>query len=535
MPFNPTPEQKMILSHDPRQHARVLAGPGTGKSTTMVALLSSLLKNDDSLRLRMLTFTRAAAAELADKISSHTEKVEHPTTIHSFAISILLSNQGIGGFPEPLRIADKWEFNTVVRPTLASRIGINVKLLDSLIQEMASNWESLINKTDPIIKDIDRIHFRGAWNEHRRILGYTLLQELPYALLRALENHEDINGISFDILLVDEYQDLNACDLKIIRLLSEKGGCRIMGAGDDDQSIYSWRKAAPEGIRRFFDDYENALDYPLSVSLRCGKKIIQWANYIIQGDPDRPVDRGVLKPYPSSPDGEVALLRFKGEKSEASGIARLVKGLINKNGVEPKDILVLIRTDHNGMFSNPIRQEIEKLGIKCTDPSYIYSLLADEGNRCLVELLRLLINPKDSISWASILHIMKNVGKSFYQYIYEKAKESGITFAEELLSGYEEEYLGAPSSANRVKNTMDVILPWLEENELPEKKPNEGWGSWIIELAGKNDVLHKPTTEFSELLLKLDKLSEGEQSLERYLGQIEPLGKDLAQAHRARV
>jgi len=313
-------------------------------------------------------------------------------------------------------------------------------------------------------------------------------------------------------------------------LLNEKRGCRIIGAGDDDQSIYSWRKAAPEGIRRFLDDYENAIDYPLSVTLRCGKKIIQWANYIIQGDPDRPVDRGVLKPHPSSPDGEIALLSFRGEKSEASGIAKLVQGLINKNGVEPKDILVLIRTDHNGMFSSPIRQEIEKLDIQCTDPSYIYSLLAEEENRYLIELLRLLINPKDSISWASLLHLTKNVGNSFYQHIYEKAKESGKTFAEVLFSDYEEEYSGAPTSANIFRNTMDVILPWLEENELPEKKPNEGWESWIVELAGKDDVLPKPTSEFSELLLKLDKLSEGEQSLERYLGQIEPLGKDLAQA-----
>jgi len=139
MPFDPTPEQKMILSHDPRKHARVLAGPGTGKSTTLVALLTQLLKNDDSLRLRMLTFTRAAAAELSDKFSSHSEKVKHPSTIHSFAISILLSNQGIGGFPEPLRITDKWEFKFVVCPTLASRIGINVRLLGRLIQEMASN------------------------------------------------------------------------------------------------------------------------------------------------------------------------------------------------------------------------------------------------------------------------------------------------------------------------------------------------------------------------------------------------------------
>ena len=71
MTFDPTAEQKTILRHNPKRHARVLAGPGTGKSTTMVALLNRLIQRDDSLRVRMLTFTRAATAELADKVATH--------------------------------------------------------------------------------------------------------------------------------------------------------------------------------------------------------------------------------------------------------------------------------------------------------------------------------------------------------------------------------------------------------------------------------------------------------------------------------
>ncbi len=530
MPFDPTPEQRTILSHDPKRHARVLAGPGTGKSTTMVALLNRLLEKDDSLRVRMLTFTRAATAELAKKVSSHSEETIRPSTIHSFAISVLLRNPGTGGFPEPLRIADTWEFKTVVRPTLANRAKVRVRLLDSLIQEMASNWESLTDETDHEISDADRTRFRGAWNEHRRILGYTLLQELPYALRRALHDHDDLDGIDFDLLIVDEYQDLNACDLEILKLLSGKVGCRIIGTGDDDQSIYSWRKAAPEGIRRFPDDYEQAKDYSLSVTLRCGKKIIEWANYVIQGDPDRPTDRAVLDPLPGSPSGEVALLCFRGEKTEAKGIAELVQGLVEEERVEPQNILILMRTDYNGTFSKPIRQELEKLGIPCTDPSYILALLEQEENRRLLEPLRLLVDPRDSISWASILHLTEHVGRSFCQYIYDRAKARGMTFAAELLAAYEDDFSGAPSSANRVKDVMAAILSWLEENELSEEQPEEGWGHWIIELAGKDDVVPAPTAEFHNLLQELDELSEGEQSLGRYLGQIEPLGKDLAQA-----
>ena len=190
---------------------------------------------------------------------------------------------------------------------------------------MAANFESLTDEQDLGITDTERNRFRGAWNAHRRVLGYTLLSELPFALRRALKGHDDLDGIDFDLLLVDEYQDLNACDLDVLRLISEQGGCAVIGTGDDDQSIYSWRKAAPEGIRRFPNDYDPASDYSLSVTLRCGKSIIEWANHVISGDPDRPLDHPTLNALPDSPDGEVALLRFKNDRAEAKELLSLLR------------------------------------------------------------------------------------------------------------------------------------------------------------------------------------------------------------------
>ena len=111
--FEPTPEQSTILAHDPGQHARVLAGPGTGKSATLVALVDQLLSSTEAPRVRLLTFTRAATGELAKKVSAHpAAAAERPSTIHSFAISVLVRNPGAGDLPEPLRIADDWEYET---------------------------------------------------------------------------------------------------------------------------------------------------------------------------------------------------------------------------------------------------------------------------------------------------------------------------------------------------------------------------------------------------------------------------------------
>src|SRR4051794_29003009 len=118
--YAPTPEQAAILHHDPRRAARVLAGPGTGKSATVVALIDELLGGSPAPRVRLLTFTRAATSELAKKVSGHpAAAAERPSTVHSFAISVLLRNPGSGDFPEPLRLADDCESDAIVKPTLA--------------------------------------------------------------------------------------------------------------------------------------------------------------------------------------------------------------------------------------------------------------------------------------------------------------------------------------------------------------------------------------------------------------------------------
>jgi len=184
MAYLPTGEQTAILGHDHHRHARVLAGPGTGKSATLVALVDRLLEGNPAPRIKLLTFTRAATAELAKKVSEHpAAAAERPSTIHSFSISVLLQNPGTGDFPEPLRIADKWEDAEIVRPTLARLVGVRVDKLNELIWEMAANWESLHPHESPRVDPARRARFNGAWGEHRQIYGYTLLDDSAPASL----------------------------------------------------------------------------------------------------------------------------------------------------------------------------------------------------------------------------------------------------------------------------------------------------------------------------------------------------------------
>lgn len=527
MVFNPTPEQALILQHDISRHARILAGPGTGKSATVVALIEKVLSAERPPRLKLLTFTCAATSELAQKIAEHpAAATQRPSTIHSFAMSVLLRNPGVGAFPKPLRLPDDWEQSQIVDPTLARLVGVKqVVLTRQLIPEMASGWEHLDEIRSLEVNAQLRARFVGAWHEHRRIYGYTVLAELPFRLREALRDHPDLRGVDYDLLIVDDYQDLNACDLEVLRLVAERG-CRIIGTGDDDQSIHGFRGAAPEGIRRFPNDYAQSLDYPLSLTQRCGRRIVEWANYVIQGDPNRP-HRRELRCADGAPEGTVALLSFENHDAEVRGIVDLIQHLIDRDGLKPSGILVLFRTDYHWQFSKLIRQELDQRDIPSFVPTVVDELMNSPSNRRLIEILRLLSNKTDSVAWASLLRLTPGIGMTFGDYIYGRARDADRRFGVTLLEAHGEGFPNANKAvAKRAADLVNGVLAWLGKRAVPDDQPEHGWGAWIIETAG-GSVAPAPTRQFSELLLKLDEVVDDALDLDRYVSQIGPLGRDL--------
>jgi superfamily I DNA/RNA helicase len=122
--MNPTAEQLAVMAHDPSCHGRVLAGPGTGKSTASVGLFKQLMQTHPDLQVRMLTFTRAATAELAKKVGSTEVEPILPSTIHAFALSLLMRNPDTSNLPTPIRIPDSWEVEELIRPHLAHRLRV---------------------------------------------------------------------------------------------------------------------------------------------------------------------------------------------------------------------------------------------------------------------------------------------------------------------------------------------------------------------------------------------------------------------------
>jgi DNA helicase-2/ATP-dependent DNA helicase PcrA len=526
-PFVPTEEQNAILQHEVGRHARILAGPGTGKSATIIAWLS----HHNPVGARLLTFTRAATGELVNKLRAREDiQIETPSTIHAFCISVLMRNGGVGEFPRPFRMADDWETDTIVETSLARRLGIQKRDVGKLFLELAANWESLDPAEPADVAPDARVRFMGGWREHRQIMGYALLAELPFALRSALRDHPDLEGVEFRVLVVDEYQDLNACDLDVLRRIAARG-CAIIAAGDDDQSIYSFRKAHPQGIRNFLDEYPGAVAYPLTLTRRCARRIVEWANYVIQGDPDRPVERGALQCAPAAIDGEVGLLGFPSNVAEARGIARLVRHLITDRDVPAEEILILVRSDHNGQFTQPIKDELTRLNIPFSDPRELREILAEPQNRRALSILRLLVNREDSLAWASLLHLADGIGDTFFTYVYDRARPAGAPFGRALLETYREEFPELSRMlVQRATRLVEDTIARLDAMELPQARPEFGWGGWIVEQFGG-----AISDSFRGLLANIDERIEATDELDRYLGQITPIAKDIALEKNGRV
>jgi DNA helicase-2/ATP-dependent DNA helicase PcrA len=156
-------------------------------------------------------------------------------------------------------------------------------------------------------------------------------------------------------------------------------------------------------------------------------------------------------------------------------------------------------------------------------------MLTESDNRRLLATFRLLADPRDSLAWATLLHLTRGIGESFSDYIYERARMGHIKFGDALFDAQAANFPNAPRSAAQAQQVMESVTGWLNGHPLPVEYPEHGWGHWMIEVSG-GDIVPKPTANFGALLEALDTLIEEDQNLGRFLGQITPLGKDRALA-----
>ena len=465
-------------------HARVLAGPGTGKTRTLSQRVEFLVESAgfDSQNILMLTFTRAAAAVLREQVRRRLEpgetEIPRVSTLHSFALRQIVRNQNlVAVLPQPLRIADDWEERNIIQEDLKRLLDSDVRKIGKKFEQLSADWETLTAESEDWEQLFPDPRFLGAWRQHRRTYGYTLRSELVYQLKRAIEHIGDFALESdYNHVLVDEYQDLNKCDLEVLRRIAEDGA-ELFVAGDDDQSIYGFRFAHPEGIRRFCSDYSPSADLTLRTCHRCDRKILELGLFVASLDPKRV--HKPLKPRDDAAEGDVHLLRFHHENHEAAGVAAICKHLLNDVGYDPRDIFVLMRSDRNRVFSKPLIERCSEAGVPTgviidqTPP-----LDTDEG-RLFASLLRLSVNSRDHLAYRSALGLRANgLGEATFRALYGLSEREETSFLDSV-----EMVMNDPASRERFRRRLTTehgeIMAIVERfrETLPIWSPKESEGN----------------------------------------------------------
>ena len=300
--------------------------------------------------------------------------------------------------------------------------------------------------------------------------------ELVYQLKTGLDEGDvQIEGPP-QYVLVDEFQDLNPCDLAVVGLMA-KVGCEIYGAGDDDQSIYGFRYAEPEGIRRFPETFTPSQQLDLIHCKRCDKAILDFALYVARQDPRR-IEKKLQTD--SKEPGQVEILWFADQGAEALGIGKICRWLVNRKKLRPEDILLLLRTDRSKVFSTPLSAALISVGVPVNIASNPLEPLETPSGREFLSLLRLIANPKDDLAWRSILMARKNgLGEASFRATYEVARREGVRYTAALERvAHEPALIGAKGKI--VATELEAINQKIKDYGPP---PKEDLLEWLKQVA----------------------------------------------------
>ena len=399
-----TPEQRAAAcAHD--GHARVLAGPGTGKTFTLRARVEYLMEElgVDPSRILIVTFTRKAVSELRERIFPSIPDGQDPpriSSLHGFALRQLVMNAGlVDTLPAPIRVADDWEEDEVIVPDLQRLLEKPKTKVVADLNAMSADWDTLADAE----LNVDA-RFIAAWRRVRDVYGFTLRAEMVYRLKRAMEQHDkfEVEG-QFGHVIVDEFQDLNACDLAVIHSLGDLGA-PVFCAGDDDQSIYGFRQASPAGIRSFIDDYVGSEDHKITLCKRCDREILEAAEFVADQDLQRE-PKGLVA---ENDGGLVRVIPAADQDAEAAAIADSCRRLHDLGYAYPS-MAILLRSDRHRRFSKPIVDALRAKGIPVSEHG-TSPPLSEPSTRRLYALARLAVSPEDSLAARTLLQLTPGIG-----------------------------------------------------------------------------------------------------------------------------
>lgn len=383
-----------------RGHVAVVAGPGTGKTRTLLGKAMQLVEEEIAkpAEVQLVNFTNAGVRDLRRKIAADSSysrlSPDRVSTFHSLALRTLLAVES-RGLSRPLLILDDWEEAMFIDLLTNAELGLrDVRKAKKLRDDYNARWCQASDDLESWMNE-QRRTFEQAYQKAQGVLGFVTRGELTFLWWKHLRANPGASlaelAISYRFLLVDEYQDLNECEHDILRMLA-KCGVTIFAVGDANQSIYeTMRHAHPEFCSDFPKRLGGGAIHFLDESYRCPEMVLRAGRALLN---DR---EGIPNSAKAKIRGEVAIVRFPDHTAEASGLAQFIRYQLNR---DPKSrVLVAIP---KRSVAKPFVLELTRLGVVVDDRTARLEK-PDDGCRYARALLKLTRERANSVAAATAL------------------------------------------------------------------------------------------------------------------------------------
>ncbi len=381
------------IASETNNRVRVVAGPGTGKSFAMKRRVGRLLEQGvDPAQILPVTFTRVAAEDLHRELVGMgvpgCDELEG-TTLHRLCLKLLSRNAVLEATGRHARPLNQFELEPMIADL--KRNGRGKREIRKLQSAYEAAWARLQHEEPGHAVEEADTGFQAellAWLRFHQSMLIGEVVPLFYDFLSANPAAEE--RVEYSHVLVDEFQDLNKAEQGVVRLMSDAADVCIVG--DDDQSIYSFKHAHPDGIRDWMTNNTGASDISLGDCRRCPTRVVEMAGSLIANNVNRPEPRP-LNSMPENGQGDVRIVQYRTLEAEVAGVAQLVSQFID-GGVPPGDILVLAQSKAVG---TPIFEAIAGAGVSVRS-EYTESELNSVDAQRAFALLKLLDDRDDRVA-----------------------------------------------------------------------------------------------------------------------------------------
>ncbi len=433
----------LLMAHglNPAQHAAVttlrgpllvLAGAGTGKTRVVTYRIAELIKHGTRpSRILAVTFTNKAAAEMQERAAKLLGKKppEKPeiSTFHSLCVRVLRRHATKLGYPEQFAIYDRGDQESIARAALREIKVPDESLRPGDLINFISRWKTQSVRPDQAasLAMTDKEHLASmGYRRYQRALkqagavDFDDLLMCTEELFASFTEARQAEADRFNHLLIDEYQDTNGSQYRIVKALAE-GHRNLCVVGDDDQSIYGWRGAEVAHILRFKHDWTDAKVVRLEENYRSTEAILTLANRIIRFNSVRhdkvlrPARHGGEKPQ---------IIQCPDEENEAETIVSDIAARLATGQSHPREFAILFRTNEQ-----PRAFEVELRKAKLP---YVLvggmSFYDRKEVRDILAYLKVLASPTDAVSLRRILNTpARAIGAKAQETLVEQAVAAG--------------------------------------------------------------------------------------------------------------